>query len=315
MARHDPSTLPISKLYKLTVNNIGSGLVMATPWRTITSFTPPPKGQVVVDIPQQQVFFVATVREGEMPALLWARLKVEDRKISELEIYLGRSKADSGMQFEPDDLAHLPPEWSVDVPRSKLPSREELATIGRSYFVKDVLNQDIPGAPNCKLAENGHVVKDWPVVSYITSGTLSKEDIRTGEVEIPCGAISKTSTFPLGSKPLYGKARYVIDEDQGIVVALAMVPGKSFPNFIAPPPGPNPKYPTAFVPDSFTTDQATRMAKLESQTAKADGPVAYPIPEVMAVVEMHRVYDGLHQAEERLLQAQPVGSGSPWDLK
>ena len=317
MARHDPMKLPLGARYKLTVNNVGSGLVMATPWRTITSFTPPPRSHVVIDVPQQQVFFVATVKEGSAPALLWGRLKADDRKLTELELYLGRSKADSGMQFGPTDLARMPPEWSAKVPASQLPSRDELSAAGRAFFQKGALDKDIPGTPTCKMAENGHVVRDWPLLSYMGVPGFPPPEVayRQGQTEIPCGDISKEPMTPMGAMPLYDKTRLVIDEAQGTVVALAMVPGKALPNFVYPPPGPNPEYPTAFVPDSFSGDQRVRATKLPGELAQTKVPVPVAVPGVLAVVEMHKVFNGHHQGTHRLMQAMPVGSASPWDLE
>lgn len=315
MTKHDPSGLPIAKKYQLTVNNIPSGLSMATPWRTVTGLKKPETTQYVIDTPRQEVFFIATVQEGEMPSLLWGRLKVEDLKISELELYLSRSKADSGAQFDADGPSNLPSVWSAPIPAAQRPSREELTRVAQIDF--DPSLGDLDYSLNCHLIENGKTLpNDVPVVEWLkyNESTISKQKVE----ELKKAAATSGGIAPLGCPridvPTDKQARILVDEEQSIAVSLAIVSGKVFTNFL-PPPGPDKELPTVFVPDSMKADQAQRTLDIQKVPAAVKDPVNLPMPTVLACGELTKYFDKKIQGSHRLMQAQPVGSRSPWVTK
>jgi hypothetical protein len=306
MGKHDTTVLPMATTYRLTVGNAPSGLSMATPWRTVSSYRQPV--QYVVDTPRQEVFFIATVIEGNLPSLLFGRLKAADRKLTEIELYMGRSKADSGMQFDPEGLANLPKAWTTPVPQALRPSRAELERVALADFDPSLQTLDVDG--NCELVENGkRVVARVNLESFLKEApAISKETIerikaaKGGEMPIGCDRVDP---------PTDKKERVLVDEEDGVTVTLVTVPGMVFANFM-PPPGPNPEFPTVFVPNSMGNDQAGRMEAVKHLPGKLEGPVALPMPGVLAGAEVTKFYGNRIQGTHRLFQEVPVGSRSPW---
>lgn len=311
MAKHDPSSLPLAHRYRLTVDNIPSGVVMATPWRTITGYRKPGPGQYAVDTTQQEVAFLVLVQEGRMPATLAGRLKVDDGKVSELELFLGRSKSDSGMQFAPQDLLKLPRAWTVPVPAgTRRATRAELTQFGMGD------NSSLKGAAEeCAMMENGHVVSDyvsveaWLHMAPPDVAAESVEEMRRKNEAAHGGPIQFGCT-PDSAVHADKQRRVVVDEEQGVVATFALVNGMVVPNFL-PPPGPNPEYPTAFVPYFAKDDLAWRIETAKNPPADASA-FAEPMPAVLQVMLLVRIYDGKLQGLNRYMQAQPVGGGSPW---
>ena len=316
LLRQDPGSLPLAPMYRLTVNNAAAAPSMATPWRTITGVVGPGVAQYVIDVPQQQVFFTATVQEGSMPSLLWARLKLDAGKLAEIELYLGRSRAESGMQFDPigATAAKLPQGWTATIPEGARPSREELIRVAHADF--DPAFGSLKRGGDCKLVENGQtVVAQFGSVEELLEhfpGAAPKtvervrRSLSTGEaVPIPC-----VDAEP----PVDREARIVVDEEQAVVVTLATVPGIVWPNF-APPPGLNREYPTAYVPQDMKQDNQQRAKAFNGLVPDPAQPVPRPTYASLAVAEMNRFYAGEIQATHRLMQIQPPGSRSSWTIK
>lgn len=306
MGKHDTTVLPMATTYRLTVDNAPTGLAMATPWRTVSGYQQ--SVQYVVDTPRQEIFFIATVIEGNLPSLLFGRLKADNRKLTEIELYIGRSKADSGMQFDPEGIANLPKAWTAPVPQALRPSRAELERVALADFDPSLQNLEVDG--NCELVENGkRVVARVNLESFLKEApSISKDAIerikaaKGGEMPIGCDRVDP---------PTDKKARVLVDEVEGVTVTLATVPGMVFANFM-PPPGPNPEFPTVFVPNSMTNDQAGRMESIKHLPGKLEGLVALPTPAVLACAELTKFYGNKIQGTHRLMQELPVGSRSPW---
>jgi hypothetical protein len=312
MVRHAPAALPLAAKYRLTVDNVPSGIAMTTPWRTITGIKPMRSSQYVIDVPAQQVVFTSTVMEGGMPSLLFGRVQVDHGKIDELELYLGRSKADSGMQFDPTGLANPPAAWDAPIPDAQRNNRDELTKAAKAIFNSSY--GDLAASPQCELVENGK-----RVVARITVEALLKAFPGAPQAEID--RVRKASAHggivPIGcarlDPPQDPHARIVVDEQQGEIASLAMVQGKVFPNFM-PPPGPDPEFPTVFVPDSMKADQAGRIKALSERPASAGVSISDAMPAALATVEIEKFYGNQIQGTHRLMQGQPTGSVSPWTL-
>jgi hypothetical protein len=309
MTKHDPAVLPLARWYILTENNRPIAPKMSVLWRTITGFTEPAAGQYVIDVAAGQVFVIATVKEGTMPSLLWGRLKEENGKITELEIYLARSQADSGLQFDPEGLSHLPAVWNMPVAASQRATREELTRVAESIF--NTKYGSFEPAKECEQVENGKLVVENPdALKVLSNGELKAGSTRAlkGGVAIPCGMSA--------DRPQDEHARILVDEEQGIAIGFAPVVGVEYSSFLTP------GNETTFVPDAMKSEWMNLPAKMHDPNASDSGsdqksytPVSRSWPAVLATTEMVKFYGGKIQGQHRLMEMQPVGSGSPWELE
>jgi hypothetical protein len=160
---HDPSRLPFTKNVKFTEDGqrlaLGDGF-----WRTASA-----RGSYkfcMEDVPAGQVAFFGTMREAGHPVSLALRLKIEDRKISEVETIVVRQgmissrPSDTGAtDFE--KLGGPDPLFLQDVPPAQRVSRDELAKSANKYF-SGMQRNDGKGdysffADDCSRVENGIV--------------------------------------------------------------------------------------------------------------------------------------------------------------
>ena len=158
---HDPSHLPLAKSVKFTEDGqrleLGDGF-----WRTATA-----RGtyKYYMDDPVAgQVVFFGTMREAGNPVSLVLRLKVQDKKVAEIETIVIRTgmnparPADTGAEsFE--KLGGPDPLFLQEIPPAERVPRDELARTANKYFSGMQLN-DGKGdysffADDCSRIENG----------------------------------------------------------------------------------------------------------------------------------------------------------------
>ena len=301
---HDPSTLPLSQVYAATENSVPSALGMMVMWRTATAAK---SAYYVVDPESAQVFMIVTVAEGPNDTLLFGRLKIQHALISEVELYTNRSRGQGGFQFDPDGPSHFPRAWTAPIEPQRRASRAELLQAGRSIFDTSVKAPE--ASSSCVVMENGKVVAENPdVLKAIGSpspGEPKEKAQRTdlgvnpdGTVPVPCGN-------PPG-RPTDKHARTtIIDEEQGIVVSLAVVHGVSEPYLVT-----NPTV-SAFVPNAMLLPYAD-MLKAQQNSGRFKAPAIRQMSATAAVAEVHRVYDGKLQGLHLLVNLGAPGSESPW---
>src|SRR2546430_2685983 len=138
---HNPSSAPLFSGFRQTENavvvKLGTGV-----WKSVTAL-----GKVqrrYMDAVSGQAAYFGIVQEGAGSAIVTARIRVEDRKISEAEWYIARA-GDRGLNgpsqpgqapanlFNPEALIANPPPDRV-VPKAARASREMLTAITNSYF-------------------------------------------------------------------------------------------------------------------------------------------------------------------------------------
>jgi hypothetical protein len=129
LAKHDPSTLPVTAAVKFTENGeplkLGEGF-----WKTAG-----PIGAYklyVLDPESGAAALQALVQEKDTVAQVLLRLKIDNKKISEVETFVVR-KGDHRF-FEPDKLLTLSPVFNEAVPVVKRHTRQELIAAADSYF-------------------------------------------------------------------------------------------------------------------------------------------------------------------------------------
>jgi hypothetical protein len=298
LVSHSPAAVPLDSAYLATEDGQPAALPMMTLWRTVTGAK---NKYYVIDPKSAQVFVIATISEGPNEELLFGRLRAEGGKLSEIELYTDRSRANGGFQFDGNGAANFPPAWTLPLRPGQRASRAELLKAGRSIF-DTAIKGPVPSA-GCVLMENGKIVGEDPEV--LKSISSSKMDIAKlsrnadGTVQIPCGKSPP-------DRPVDQYARTdLIDEDQGIVVSLAMVNGMVEPYVITNPTD------SAFVPNSMLSAYTDMLKKQQHSGAYAT-PALRPMPASLAVAELYRIYDGKLQGMMMLQNMAPVGATSPW---
>jgi hypothetical protein len=155
---HNPGALPLAKNMRFTENcvdaKLGEGI-----WKTASKLTP--YRMDIMDVPQGIVGTHSVIEEGKNTVLLLVRLKVVDKKISEIETQVSRL-APGGQFSNPTELKAVRPAMTIIPPKDKRNSREDLAKIGLKYpeglklgsFVK----ADAPFGPDAYRIENGFIM-------------------------------------------------------------------------------------------------------------------------------------------------------------
>ncbi len=223
---HNPSAAPLFPGFRQTENAVvvkfGTGV-----WKSVTGL-----GKVqrrYLDPVSGQAAYFGIVEEGSGSAIVTARIRVEDHKITEAEWYIARS-ADPGLNgpsqpgqppanlFNPESLIANPPPERV-VPKEKRASREMLMAITNSYF-DGITTHDgtiIMAHPGCTRTENG------------TGMGGARGGAARGGTPTDC-----TSGLANMNLQLVAARRYpVVDEEAGVVLAFAV--------FIRRPGSPTPR--------------------------------------------------------------------------
>lgn len=201
LAAHDPSKLPLAKNARYTENGQTLKLTdgMWGPKITLGSYK-----LYFADPQAGQVGFMGVVDENGHPQILALRLKIENRKISEMEAIVARSGP--GSFARPQDLVDKPIFHQALAPDDR-PSREELVRIANSYFegLEKATGKLTPFDPQCTRIENGALTANNP------SGK--------GMAKMTCG-----EQFDTGFSPFITRVRErrfpVVDEERGLVYAI-----------------------------------------------------------------------------------------------
>ena len=154
---HKPGNLPVSDKVRFTENTVdlklGEGI-----WKTASTLTP--YRQDIIDVRQGVAGTHAVIEEGKNTVLLLVRLKVVDKKITEIETQVTRIEP-GGKFSNPTELKATREAMNLVPPKDKLNSREDTIRIGLKYpeglrlgsFVK----ADTPFSPDSYRIENGYV--------------------------------------------------------------------------------------------------------------------------------------------------------------
>jgi hypothetical protein len=188
LVQRNPSAAPLAEHVKFTENNVelrlGDGL-----WGTITGKGPPATELLFADPEQGQVGFFGIVDEHGVPGYIGVRLKVEDRKISEIETVINRipplPPGATPPPFAirtPKDLQHFAA-MSDAVPAGERVSRGRLIDIANGYF--STLQQNdgqlfTPFAEDCSRLENGNITAGDPNSSYVPARLSCAEQFKRG---------------------------------------------------------------------------------------------------------------------------------------
>ncbi len=168
---HDASRLPVTKLVKFTENGqkleLGDGF-----WRSASA-----RGSYkfyIEDPPTGEVAFFGTMQEAGDPVILALRLKIENRKIAEVETIVARGQMAQTGAKNLEKLGHPDPIYLEDVPAKERVSRLDLVMTANKYF-SGMQQNDGKGdysffADDCNRLENGMQTTNNPNLATARPG-------------------------------------------------------------------------------------------------------------------------------------------------
>jgi hypothetical protein len=213
LIEHDASHLPLAAGARYTENaqdlKIGDGL-----WGTLTGWG---SYKLYIDDPEDgEVAYVGVTDEAGMSGLLVTRLRVVNRKITEIETLITRKE--TAVSFTRPDgfidpkVAPRIAGFFDDVPESERESRKDLIAQTDLYFdgIEKSSGSIVPFAPDVIRVENG--TQTCPS----TFGSLSKDGKPVG-----CAAGLDSHIFEY-IYPIHPRVYNVVDRQRGIVMGSFM---------------------------------------------------------------------------------------------
>ncbi len=212
MIKQNPDLLPFADTYAATENGKPGALVMMSCWSSVTGLNY--IAQFFSDPETGQLFVTANLDESGKQAIFFGRLRIDGGFISELELYIVRSRVDAGFVFLPEEMKKIPRQWSSDIPEAQKASREELLAVGKAVF-DGSSGEQFEASEQSVLMEMGGIVYEDP--DYLEA-IMDEKAASAGPVTIPASFISGRPSDP--------KARVLIaDAAQGVVISFGVVPG------------------------------------------------------------------------------------------
>jgi len=153
MVNHDASKAPFAQSGKYTENAKQIDLAKPNEGLWAAKTTLGDYKFYIADPKAGQVAFVGVVKENSKPAILSMRLRIENRKITEVESIVVRNLNEANLWT----LKTPPAEFSQPLPASERVSREELIRISSVYFdsIEKSNSKLVPWHNDCYRLENG----------------------------------------------------------------------------------------------------------------------------------------------------------------
>jgi len=266
---HSPSLLPLAKNVKFTENGqqleLGDGL-----WNTVSA-----KGTYklyVADQDSNEVAFMGTLRENDVPAIIAIRLKIDDNKISEIETFVVRS--DSGARHL-EKLGNPNRLFLTSIPKEDLHFRGELIDIANLYF-SGLERNDGRGlylfTKDCNRLENGYQTTNHP--------TLTKDSTVFDFQALNCIEQFRSGFFRFVTR-IRDRRFVVVDRERGLVFSFAFF------------------------------DHAGNVPFVIVNTGKKI-PIGIKRPWTWEIAELFKIENGFISQIEALYQEAPYGMGSGW---
>jgi hypothetical protein len=195
LVQRNPSAAPLADHVTFSENNVslrlGDGL-----WGTITGRGPAVSELFFTDPDTGEVGFFGAVDEHGVPGFFSARLKVEDRKITEIETVVNRiAPLPPGVSpppfavKTPKDLQHFAA-MTEAVPPAERVSRGRLIDIANGYF--STLQQNdgtlfTAFDDECSRLENGNITAGDPNSAYAPAKLTCAEQFKRGAYRFDSG--------------------------------------------------------------------------------------------------------------------------------
>ncbi|KPM44482.1 hypothetical protein AK830_g2070 [Neonectria ditissima] len=283
MVAHDPYTLPLAQFYKATENSHPAALGMMTPWRTVTQAGPP--SLLAVDVTNGTAYFSLAISEGTAvaEAVLRARIKVVDRQLTELELFINRSRGDHGFTFSAAEVAaNYGVLMAPPANRSKA-SRETLWALSESLFATSS-SFTVAIGDECQFTEVGGKIVDTGTYSNGSSTPLS---------------CSWPDSHPTDTA---ARVALVVDEELGFVVTSGIIPGTVYPYANV----------SAFIPNSMSAPQEVQEAWMEDMKAQGGLSMVSPTGATGDTLEVLQYYNDELQAMQINVYLSGPNMTSPW---
>ena len=213
---HDSTRLPLTENVRYTEN--GQALQMNDGmWQVATAIGE--KKLYFADTQSGQVGFRGIVEENGHKQIVMTRIKVENRKISEIEAIICRTGA---ALHNPDGLIDHPLYTEALVPDDR-PSRDELISIANSYFEGLEQNRgDItPFDPECTRMENGTITANNSGSDFMNS-------------HMTCGEQFKIHGFAAVITKIRERRFPIVDEERGLVYTIIFFDHAGLPEVVLP---------------------------------------------------------------------------------
>ena len=283
LVANDPSHLPVTKTVKFTENGqkleLGDGL-----WNTMTG-----RGTYklyIADPDAGEAAFFGTIREAGLPAILALRLKIENRKISEIETIVARQP--SGAESL-EKLGSPNPVFLEAIPPAERATRADLIETANMYFSGIQLNDGkgvYPFTDNCNRIENGMQTTNNPSLTMPADVSPSRENPPQRHDEAYSPAWSCKKQFQSGLLHFVTRVRdrrfLVVDRERGLVL------GFTFFDHAA---------------------GKTRTFKTPDGRTVTSGPTT---PWTWEIAELFKIENGKIRQIEAVLEHCPYGMGSGW---
>ena len=272
VAAHDPSKLPTAANVRYTENNVemklGEGL-----WQTSDGWG---SYKVYVDDPQTgQIGFLAVANEDGHLSCFAGRLKVANKKVTEIEVIAARpdrpGPAGSGNLTGGPENLHDKPLFNEDEPASERVSRDKLIELANGYFDTIQLNTGkiyTTFDPDCQRMENGSITANNPDATNPVAKMGCQAQLETGLLKIVTRARDR---------------RFVVDEQRQMV----------------------------FVSTFFDHNGTVRQNKLVDGSVRTIGP-PFDRPFTFVILELFKVKNGKIRQIEAVLTTVPYYMPSPW---
>ena len=251
---------------------LGDGL-----WNSITA-----RGTYVLHVADQtagQIVTIATLRENGTPLIVAVRLKVDNRRLSEIETIVARSE---GGAKNLETMGKPREAFSRPTPAANRMSRSELVRVANMYFSGMQLNDGkgkYPFADDCDRIENGSRSTNAP-----GRGGQARPDPKTSTSY--SGMWSCREQFESGLIHFVSRIRdrryLAVDEERGLVMAFAFFDHDAGPS------------------RNFVTPDGRKVTA---------GPVQ---PWTWMIAEVFKVENGLLHEIEAILERVPYGMPSGW---
>jgi len=244
IAKHTPSKLPVAKDVRFTENGselkFGQGL-----WQR---GGPASYRLDAVDPESEQVASDAVITDGGKKAILFVRLKVEGKKITEVETIVVRPG--EGQRSDPEGLSQTTPTlYDETIPPAQQDSREQLISAADAYFAAiETGGTDQYKAP--------------PVADDATRVENGVSPKNMGRGNAPRLSLPDQLKRGFGGAKLYvSDRRYpVVDQEHGITLAIGVM-------HVHPPPG------RSDGPPGHATDKPSRVQVLVEFFKVAGGQI------------------------------------------
>ncbi|KAL2840065.1 hypothetical protein BJY01DRAFT_236887 [Aspergillus pseudoustus] len=268
MEASDPAILPLATTYKATENSHASSLAMMTAWRTIAKADSP--SLLAIDTKQGSVYFASTISEGnkKTQAILRGRVKVVNQQITELELFINRSRGDDGYAFSAEELAENSKVLMSPPKNRKKASRAKLEAIGAAAWDSSN-NLSVSVGANCQFTEVG-----WTIIDTGTYGNASTDPLT-------CSWGSTRPTDPDARTSL------VIDEELGFIVTDGFCQGKVYPYY---------GNISTFIPDSMSSNQEAQEVWYAQVKEQDNVTLVSPTAATADNMELLQFYDDELQA-------------------